>query len=72
MKIDFNPDGTARCLYTEKIDLRQLGRLTVSRASNVEFNESKQEWEVKDLDEKVLFTNSSRDICLGWESENLF
>jgi hypothetical protein len=36
MQLTINPAGTARCLYTEAIDLVTLGSLTIARASNVE------------------------------------
>ncbi len=72
MNIDFAPNGTARCLYTELLPLADFGRLAVSRASNIEFNEADQKWEVLDLDGKVLFRDPSRAACLKWEEQNLF
>jgi hypothetical protein len=36
MNILFLPDGTARCVYSEAIDLAALGTTSVSRASHVE------------------------------------
>ncbi len=36
MKFAFPLDGTARCLYTEEVDLASLGHLLVVRASHVE------------------------------------
>jgi len=35
VNITIMPDGTARCLYSEIIDLRQLGRLHIERASEI-------------------------------------
>lgn len=68
--ITFNPDGTARCLYTELIDLPSIGSLEVSRASNIEFNNDTQFWEVKNFKEQVLYFNRSRAICLAWEQQH--
>jgi hypothetical protein len=36
MDLIIAPDGTACCLYAEELDLSQLGRLTITRASHVE------------------------------------
>ena len=43
----FLPDGTALGLYTEAIDLSALGRLTVKRASSIEFDNATQAWWVR-------------------------
>ena len=65
--IHFNPDGTGAGLYTELIDLKQIGRLDVTRASNIEFNDDNQQWEVFDYTGHRVFTHSSREECLRWE-----
>jgi hypothetical protein len=36
MNIYFRPNGTAQCLYSDNIDLGQLGALDIKRASHVE------------------------------------
>lgn len=36
MQIVIRTDGSIQCLYGEAIDLRQLGALTIARASHVE------------------------------------
>ena len=70
--IDFTDEGQGECLYTEAVDLRGIGRLRCERASVLEFNEYSQEWEVKKPSGgKVLFSHSSRQICLDWEREHL-
>ena len=46
MKIKILPDGTAHCLYTEKINLQALGVLDITRASHVEYDNSQQGWTV--------------------------
>jgi hypothetical protein len=69
--ITFVPDGTARCLWTEAVPLHELGRLEVTRASNIEFNNSTQRWELKDRTGKVRFVAQSRSACLQWEQHHL-
>ncbi|MDF1862597.1 MAG: hypothetical protein P1U87_20435 [Verrucomicrobiales bacterium] len=67
--IHFQPDGTGAGLYTEVIDLKEIGVLDVSRASNVEFNPATQQWEVFDYTGHRVFTDPSRETCLRWERE---
>jgi hypothetical protein len=69
--ISFNLDGTAQCLWTEALPLNELGRLQITRASNIEFNNATQQWEVKDRKGKVRFIAKSRAVCLEWEQQNL-
>ena len=71
--IDFDPEGSARCLYHELIDLRQLGGLRITRASRLEFNAVLQEWEVLPVAAggEPLFSSASRAACLAWEREHL-
>ena len=71
--ITFAPDGTARCLWTEAVPLRELGRLGIQRASTVEFNAATQEWEVRLVSspETVAFSHQSREACLAWERNTL-
>ncbi|WP_166831811.1 hypothetical protein [Thalassoroseus pseudoceratinae] len=42
MQIIVQPDGSLRCLYSEKLDLRCLGQLTITRGSHVEPNSDGQ------------------------------
>jgi len=67
----FKLDGTAQCLWTEALPLHELGRLEITRATNIEFNNSTQQWEVKDRKGKVRFFAKSRSACLEWEQQNL-
>ena len=36
MELVVGVDGGVRCIYDESLDLRELGRLTITRASHVE------------------------------------
>ncbi|MEI8289555.1 MAG: hypothetical protein WCH99_08770 [Verrucomicrobiota bacterium] len=67
------PDGSVECLWTEAIPLESLGTLTVKRASNVEFNEASQEWEVilATAPDVVAFSHKSRAACIAWEVETI-
>lgn len=67
--IMFGTNGTARCLWTEAVPLRELGRLAVQRASTVEFNPTAQVWEVHLASdpEAAAFAHPSRETCLDWE-----
>ncbi|MGJ8724590.1 MAG: hypothetical protein ACSHYB_08540 [Roseibacillus sp.] len=68
----FSPNGPIRCLYTEKIDLASLGRLSVVRASEITFNRATQRWDTLDARTgQRLFSHESRDECVRWEHENL-
>ena len=68
----FDSKGRIGCLYTEAIDLRSLGRLEVTRATDIRFNKELQEWEVHGIgDDAVLHSDPSREACLLWEQTNL-
>jgi hypothetical protein len=71
INISFNLDGTAQCLSTDALPLHELGRLEIHRAINIEFNNSTQQWEVKDWEGKVRFFARSRSSCLEWEQQKL-
>lgn len=70
-QITLTPDGTAHCLWTDAISLHELGRLDITRASQIEFNNADQKWEVTDRRGRVRFIARSRASCLEWEHENL-
>ena len=69
--LTFDSNGTASCLYTELIDLKSIGSLEVTRATQIEFNNETQFWEVKNLKGSVLYFSRSRTACLAWEQGNL-
>jgi Na+(H+)/acetate symporter ActP len=68
----FDTTGLIGCLYTEMINLASLGKLKVTRATEINFNEGKQQWEATDISTgEALFSDPSRDACIRWEHENL-
>lgn len=67
--LTFDPSGQGSCLYTELIDLQQIGSLHVTRASTIEFNEEEQVWEVR-AEGELLVSNRSRSVCLAWEQQH--
>lgn len=68
--IEIDEYGNIHTLYTDEIDLFCLGKVTnVRKASNVEFNETQQVWEVLSLDGEVLHTHKHRDEAISWEIE---
>ena len=70
--ITFSSDGNGHCLYTEAINLKNIGTLEIQRATNIEFNDGTQLWEVRDAkDNGILYQDASREICLRWEHDNL-
>lgn len=65
--LHFAEDGTGAGLYTEVIDLYSLGKLEISRATWIEFDEEAQNWVVFDYSGQPLFSDKSRQVCLAWE-----
>lgn len=71
MTLFIKPNGNIECLYSEEIDLSELGTLTVQRASHVEFNNEKQLWEVRLVNSGVLGYFKTRREALDFEIEVL-
>jgi hypothetical protein len=71
INISFTREGTAQCLWTEGLPLNELVRLQVTRASNIEFNNATQQWEVKERRGHIRFPSRLRSACLDWEQTNL-
>jgi len=59
--------GIVTGLYTEMIPLGAIGALSITRLSEIEFNDSSQEWEVRGSTGTILFSHRSRQACLDWE-----
>ena len=54
-------------LVSEAIELGSIGRLTMQRATSIEFDATTQQWEVRDAGGALLHTDASREVCLAWE-----
>jgi hypothetical protein len=68
----FDEEGMIHSLYHECIPLNLLGKITVERASHIEFDSQVQLWQVLTPNKNtVLYENDSRDNCLLWERRNL-
>ena len=65
--LTFQSGGIVTGLYPEAIPLTQIGALTIERLTTIEFNDSTQQWEVRDRAEALMFSDSSRERCLQWE-----
>lgn len=65
--ITFSPNGAGHCFYTDAIDLRSLGLLTVERITSIDWNSDKQRWEVRNTKNVLLFHAPSREECIQWE-----
>ena len=65
--LTFAENGEGHCLYTEAIELAAIGRLTIKRATTIEFNAAIQKWEVRDAGRALLHVHPSREVCLAWE-----
>ncbi len=70
MTITIQPDGDARCLYGETIDLAEIGHLAIQRASHVEPNDSGQ-WmaDLSPVSGPVLGPYPTRSLALAAEAE---
>jgi len=71
MTIVFNTNGTASCLYSEDINLSEIGVLAIQRLSLIEFDADRQVWTVNDRHGEEAFNNPSRQVCLDWEASEL-
>jgi hypothetical protein len=70
MELVVGCDGVARCIYHEALDLRELGKLQITRASHVE-PDSDGNWcaDMRPSGGPVLGPFRSRSEALGAERE---
>ena len=68
--LEIDESGDIHGLYTDEVDLFAIGKVTnIRKASNVDFNESDQMWEVLSLEGEVLYQNQNRERAIEWEIE---
>jgi hypothetical protein len=68
-KVFIRPDGTIEGLHTDIVPLQTLGRLNVTRATNVEFDSERQQWVVSLPNGTELYSHPNREVALKWERE---
>jgi hypothetical protein len=69
--LNVQPGGIVEGLFTEDINLSELGPLHITRSSTIEFNATIQQWEVRvEPSHQRMFTHPSRQACLDWEREH--
>jgi hypothetical protein len=70
MELVVGVDGVARCIYDEALDLRELGKLQITRASHVEPDRDGYWWaDMSPVDGPVLGPFRNRTEALGAERE---
>jgi hypothetical protein len=68
MELVLGVDGVARCIYDEALDLREIGKLQITRASHVEPDRDGFWWaDMGPVDGPVLGPYGSRTEALGAE-----
>ena len=73
MELVVGADGVARCIYDETLDLRELGKLQITRASHVEPDRNGFWWaDMGPVDGPVLGPYRSRSEALVAERKWLF
>jgi hypothetical protein len=70
--LEFDEDGNINCLWTEDINLYELGKVCdVRRASRLEFSEKDQAWAVINAaTDEIIHMEKSRAKAIEWEIDN--
>ena len=70
MKLVVGAEGVARCIYDEALDLREIGKLQITRASHVEPDAEGYWWaDMGPVEGPVLGPYGSRSEALEAERE---
>ena len=68
MELVVGVDGMARCIYDEALDLREIGKLQITRASHVEPDRDGYWWaDLGPVDGPVLGPFAERSVALSAE-----
>lgn len=60
------PEGKTVAMYTD--GLQEIAPIKTERLSFVEFNETKQQWQVRHAQtNEILFTHAAYNACIEWE-----
>jgi hypothetical protein len=69
MTISVTPSGEILFIYTEAIDLSELGEPHIERVSNIWYSNLDHHWQVE-VGNLVVFTHRSREACIQWEKDH--
>lgn len=71
IKLEITARGGVRMLHDDAVDLRELGSPRVSRASHVEYDNTRGLWTVRSARTKrLLFRAKTRAAALSWEKNH--
>ncbi len=66
--LEIDQDGNISTLWTDEVCLYELGTIhSICRASNVDFDETRQVWQVKLLNGTVIHENQNREAAIEEE-----
>ena len=67
MKLKIDSTGKVSAVYSDVLPKLSLGDMEVTRASNVEFNHTTQEWEARTPADELIAHGTSRDAVIREE-----
>jgi hypothetical protein len=73
MKLEIGTDGTIRMLHDDKLDLSEIGRPEMTRASHVEFDNSAGCWYVQSARTLQILKSGfqTRAQALAWKRSGI-
>ena len=70
IQLEITASGGIRMLHDDAVDLRELGKVRVVRASHVEFDNKAGDWTVRSAkDRRLLHRAQTRASALAWEKK---
>lgn len=67
MKLKIDQAGAVRAVYSDKLPGLALGPMEMTRASNVEFDHARQEWEARTPGGELIAQGKNRDEVIRQE-----